>query len=56
MKNILFAFYLFVIPVVIFVFCKKEKVINHATDVTPVKKITRYSNGDEFIQFEYNNN
>jgi len=56
MKNILFAFYLFVIPVILFVFCKKEEVINHATDVTPVKKITRYSNGDEFIQFEYNNN
>jgi hypothetical protein len=56
MKNILFVFYLFIIPVVIFVFCKKEEVINHETDITPVKKITRCSNGDEFIQFEYNNN
>lgn len=49
MKN---AFYLFVMIITVFASCKKDAVTN-TPPVTPVTIIEKYVNGDEFIQFFY---
>jgi hypothetical protein len=54
MKNILLVLCLLVIPVTTFVSCKEAKA-EYKTKDTTVKNVTRYINGDDFIQFDYNN-
>jgi len=52
MKNILFAFCLISIPATTITSCNKDAIQRSAA--TRVANISKYNNGNEFIQFEYN--